>query len=471
MASILIIDDDPFICDMLSEVIRDMEHCVTCSHTMSGGVREAVTGKYDVVLLDVGLPDGNGLDAISWIQKIEPAPLIIIITGSGDRNGAELAIRSGVWDYIQKPASIHDMTLPILRGIQYSEQRNAEGQGGTSRVLKLDGIIGNCPGMKSCFDLVAQAAGSDMNVLITGETGTGKELFATAIHNNSSRANKPFVVLDCSALPETLVESILFGHEKGAFTGAEKARNGLIKQADGGTLFLDEVGELPFQVQKAFLRVLQERRFRPVGGHTEIESDFRLIAATNRDLQRMVHEGAFRNDFLFRLRSFIINLPPLRERSEDISDIARHYVAGICERHRIGLKGFSPEFMGSLAAYTWPGNVRELLHALERALYMAFHEPTLFPQHLPDHIRIDLVRHSIASTIALGKGNSDSVSGPGLPSFREYRENTDRQYFLELIALARGNIREACRISSLSRSRLYDLLKHHNVMNPTMANF
>jgi len=429
---------------------------------------EAATGSYDLILLDVGLPDGNGLDAIKQLRNVEPEPQIIIITGAVDRNGAELAIRSGVWDYIQKPGSIHDMTLPIIRAIEYREQKKAEGQAAKPRVLKLDGIIGNCPRMKNSFDLVAQAASSDINVLITGETGTGKELFASAIHNNSLRAKKPFVVLDCSALPETLVESILFGHDKGAFTGAEKAREGLIKQADGGTLFLDEVGELPFSVQKAFLRVLQEHRFRPVGSSVEIESDFRLIAATNRDLQNMVLEGMFRNDFLFRLRSFIIDLPPLRERAEDIAEIARSYIAELCERHGIGMKGFSPEFIKSLAAYKWPGNVRELLHALERSLYISFHEATLYPQHLPEHIRIDLVRHSITGSIPTG-GNGDSIAHSGLPFFRDYRESTDRLYLTQLVSLAGGNIREACRISNLSRSRLYDLLKLHKVTHPTMA--
>ncbi|MGA2733165.1 MAG: sigma-54 dependent transcriptional regulator [Syntrophobacteraceae bacterium] len=473
MASVLIIDDDPVVCDILLNIINDMGHSVTCSHTLSGGLHEVATGKHDLILLDVGLPDGNGLDAIALIQETEPAPQIIIITASGDKNGAELAIRNGAWDYIQKPASVHDMTLPIIRAIQYREERKVKWRGGGApRLLKLDGIVGNCSKMKGSFELVAQAANVETNVLITGETGTGKELFASAIHNNSLRAKKPFVVVDCSVLPETLVESILFGYEKGAFTGAQKAREGLIKQADGGTLFLDEVAELPFLVQKAFLRVLQEHRFRPVGSSAEISSDFRLIAATNRDLQKMVHEGTFRTDFLFRLTSFTIELPPLRDRAEDIADIASYYVAKLCERHGIGLKGFSPDFMGALSAYKWPGNVRELLHAVERALAAAFHEPTLFPQHLPEHIRIDLAKYSIKSTVPprTKADDSDLISRRAMPSFRNYRENMDRMYLMELTSLAGGNIREACGVSGLSRSRLYDLLKKHNLTNSTLIN-
>jgi two-component system NtrC family response regulator len=228
---------------------------------------------------------------------------------------------------------------------------------------------------------------------------------------------------------------------------------------------------LPFLVRKAFLRVLQEHRFRPVGSSAEISSDFRLIAATNRDLEKMVHEGTFRTDFLFRLRSFIIELPPLRDRAEDIADIATYYVAKLCERHGIGLKGFSPDFMGVLSAYNWPGNVGELLHALERALPAAFHEPTLFPQHLPEHIRIDLATHSIKNTIPpRTRADNDLLCRRAMPSFRNYRENMDRIYLMELTALAGGNIGEACGVSGLSRSRLYDLLKKHNLTNSTQIN-
>jgi two-component system NtrC family response regulator len=387
MANILVIDDDRLVCNILCDIVEDLGHTGTRCHTLASGLREVSAGSFDLVLLDVGLPDGNGLYAIDRIQKVESAPQIIIFTASGDRNGAELAIRNGAWDYIQKPASVHDMKLPIMRALQYRQERKGDGAGAPKRLL-LDGIIGNCARMKSCYDLVAQAANIDTNILITGETGTGKELFASAIHRNSSRAKKNFVVVDCSALPETLVESILFGHEKGAFTGAERAREGLIKQADGGTLFLDEVGELPLTVQKAFLRVLQERRFRPLGSNVEIASDFLLIAATNRNLQEMVREGTFRSDFLFRLRSFMIELPPLRDRGDDIDGIAKYYAAKLCDRHGIGLKGFSPDLLSALRSYRWPGNVRELLHALERALAAAFHEPTLFPQHLPEHVRM-----------------------------------------------------------------------------------
>ena len=210
--------------------------------------------------------------------------------------------------------------------------------------LKTEGIVGASPRLGACLDTLAQAAGSDANVLITGETGTGKELFAWAIHKNSSRAGRSFVVVDCAALPETLVESTLFGHLRGAFTGADKPRDGLIKQADGGTLFLDEIGELSPSIQKAFLRVLQEKRFRPVGGGQEVSSDFRLIAATNRRLDDMARSGAFREDLLFRIRTLVLELPPLRDTKEDLRDLVVHYVVKFCEQYGVPMKSFSPEF-------------------------------------------------------------------------------------------------------------------------------
>ncbi|MDD5167173.1 MAG: sigma-54 dependent transcriptional regulator, partial [Syntrophales bacterium] len=284
MANILIIDDDQMLCNAMSMKFKMMEHRVSCALTLEDGVREANRNSFDVVYLDVRLPDGNGLDALSIIRKMDDPPEVIIMTGSGDPDGAELAIKNGAWDYIEKPSSINNMILPLVRALQYRDVKLATKP---SMKLNRDGIIGNSIPMRACLDQVAEASGSNANVLLSGETGTGKELFAWAIHNNSSRSQRNFVVVDCAALSETLVESMLFGHEKGAYTGADKTKEGLIKQADGGTLFLDEVGELPFSIQKSLLRVLQEHRFRPLGSNHEIGSDFRLVAATNRNLDEM----------------------------------------------------------------------------------------------------------------------------------------------------------------------------------------
>jgi two-component system NtrC family response regulator len=360
------------------------------------------------------------------------------------------------------------MTLPLLRALQYREEKMAAKP---PVALKREGIVGSTPQMRACLELLAQAAYSNTNVLITGETGTGKELFASAIHHNSPRAGGNFVVVDCTALPDTLVESMLFGHEKGAFTGADKSHKGLIKQADRGTLFLDEVGELPPHVQKAFLRGLQERRFRPLGGKQEIESDFRLVAATNRDLDEMVKEGRFRKDLLFRLKTFAIEMPLLRERQGDIRALAMYHVARLSDRYGTGTKGFSPEFLEALLAYAWPGNVRELFNAMERALTAAYMEPTLFPKHLPTHIRVELSRGSIKKNTPVKESpvRMDAPSEP-FPTLKEFREallaEGEKKYLQDLLLHCNGDIRETCRISGLGRARFYGLIKKYNISRP-----
>jgi len=462
MANILIIDDDPLICETIGNVVKRMGHGVACAHNLQEGLEMLASRLADVVFLDVRLPDGSGLEALPKVQSGPSLPEVIIMTGYGDPDGAELAMRHGVWDYIQKPSTVDALILPLVRALQYREEKKAKQ---AALPLKREGIVGGSSQMTRCLELLGQVANSQATVLITGETGTGKELFALAIHRNSQRASKNFVVVDCAALPETLVESILFGHEKGAYTGADRPRDGLILQADGGTLFLDEVGELPLSVQKSFLRVLQEKKFRPVGGKNEVQSDFRLIAASNRDLDEMVKQNRFREDLLFRLRSFLIEIPPLRERKEDIRDLVSYYTGGLCERYGMEPKDFSPEFMDLLLSYPWPGNVRELIHALERTLISAKYESVLFPKHLPTHIRVQVARSSVGE-----KALEDSSPVPAprtFPTIQEMRERiideAEAKYLRDLISFTRGNISDACRISGLSRSRFYLLLKKHNI--------
>jgi len=310
MAKILIIDDDQMICKSLSRIFQDMGHEVLYALTLKQGVKEAKSGDFDIVFLDVKLPDGNGLKHLPVIREVPSLPEIIIITGHANPDSAELAIRNHAWDYIRKPASIDVVTLVLTRALQYREEKKAGKSAVTLKSIKREGIIGSSPGIINCLDLVARAAGSNANILISGETGTGKELFAWAVHANSFRAEENFVAVDCTSLPKTLIENLLFGHAKGAFTGADKKEDGLVKHADGGTLFLDEIGELPLTTQKTFLRVLQERQFRPLGNTREIKSDFRLVSASNRNLGETAKLGKFRKDLLYRLRSITIHLPP-----------------------------------------------------------------------------------------------------------------------------------------------------------------
>ena len=473
MANVLIVDDDPLFCLTLSKVVKAAGHEAFSAETLAKGLREAVGGGYDLVFLDVQLPDGNGLDALQEIKSAPSSPEIIIVTATGEAEGAEIAIKSGAWDYIQKPASLGDISLPMVRALQYREEKKKRAP---KVILNREGIVGNAPLFRTCLDLVAQAAATEINTLIVGETGTGKERLAWAVHNNSARADSSFVVVDCAALPETLIESLLFGHEKGTFTGAERAREGLIKQADGGTLFLDEVGELNLQIQKAFLRVLQERRLRPVGGSREIRTDFRLVAATNRDLRAMVREGKFREDLYFRLSSLVIDVPPLRERSEDIMDIAVDFVARSCTRWGTETKGFSPDFLECLSNYDWPGNVRELLNTLEGALTVAKGEPTLYSKHLPPNIRIAMAKGKLEEAETERETEREArASNPAEHqrfegSLKEFRHREmarlEKEYLEELLARTKGDINEVCRISELSRSRLYALMKAYDIPTP-----
>ena len=300
-------------------------------------------------------------------------------------------------------------------------------------------------------------------MLISGETGTGKEIFARAIHDNSSRRTKSLVLVDCTALPETLVESLLFGHEKGVCTGADKARDGLVRHADGWTLFLDEVGELPPTTQKVFLRVLQERKYRRVGGEKEIGSDFRLIAATNRDLNQMVESGRFRKDLLYRIRAINITLPPLRDRNEDVKLLALYYLTKICQRYGAAEKGFSPDFMDALQYYAWPGNVRELINALETAISNAEPEPTLYAHHLPPDVRLQVSQESLDHTSCGSPGQETKTSLKGdkfepLCTFKAFRKSAvhrlEEEYLQSLIAQSKKSVDKAMDISGLSRSRL-----------------
>jgi len=466
-AKILIIDDDRMVRDVVSNVLQRQGHCVHSTATLNAGVEAARREDFDIVFLDVRLPDGNGLEQLPEIQTMASVPEVIIITGHADPEGAEVSIRCNAWDYIQKPVRIESIQLAVSRALQYRKEKEV---GQTPQPLDRKGIVGESPAIRNCLDLIARSAAGRANILITGETGTGKELFARAIHRNSPRGSNNFVVVDCGCLPESLIESLLFGHTRGAYTGADQAEEGFIKHADGGTLFLDEIGELPPQTQKAFLRVLQERRFTPLGGSKEISSDFRLVAATNRNLTAMAAEGGFRDDLLFRLRAVTIDLPPLRERIEDLKDLSIQHIRFLCENQGIGLKGFSPDFFEVLSAYSWPGNVRELFGALEHALAQAFFEQTIFPKHLPESIRIAVARSSFWQP---GGNESDSHTGgefDPLPSWRDFRRNWiaegEKRYLKNLMAQSRGHIKNAARYAGLSSPRLYELLRKHRLSFP-----
>lgn len=465
MENILIINSDKESLRRISETISQMGYKPFCAHDLKEGLQKIQAEPFPIVFLEAQLPDGSGLDHIGKIKTSLYSPEVVVVTGLGSPDEAEIAITKGAWDYLEKPVSSE-----LIRGHigQILEYRAEKTQKKPSIPLQRKDIIGSSKRLDASLELLSQAAQSDVNILLSGETGTGKELFAKAIHHNSRRAGGNFVIVDCTSLPETLVESVLFGHMRGSFTGAYLSQDGLVKQADKGTLFLDEIGELPLAMQKSFLRVIHEHRFRPVGGSREIASDFRLVAATNRDLEEMVGRGQFREDLLFRLRSLVIELPSLRERREDIKELTLHYMGSLCQRFGLEPKGFSPDFWSAVNHYKWPGNVRELVQALEKALLSAKEEPILYPKHLPTYIRIQVARNGFSNKPLLQEQPQAGPAAFAAPlSLKEFHRTAitaaEQQYFKDLMLFASGNIEEACRVSGLSRSRLYSLLKKYRL--------
>jgi len=472
-ARVLVVDHDRELFDILQIIAPSNGIDAVYVPTLYEGLKRNSMSPFDIVLMNDRLPDGTACDAIPSVLDVVCPPELIVYTNRGDPDEMERIIKSGGWDYVIKPHSSEKLLHLVRRALLYRLEKREQGlqnQSKFRRELQSEGIIGSSQILQKCLNMVAKAAQTDANVLITGESGTGKELFASAIHNISNRADKQFVVVDCAALPDTLVESILFGHERGAFTSADKRRPGLIKSADGGTLFLDEVGELPPDIQKKFLRVLQERVFRPVGSQVEMHSDFRLIAATNRNLEELCKKNQFREDLLFRLRAFHLELPPLRTRMKDITELAYYYREKYFRLYKEKEINFSTDFLMVLKQYDWPGNIRELFHALERAFVAAQESETLFPVHLPTEIRIGVTRRILEAkesgkeeqTMEI-KADSEGI----LPPLQTVRERAvavaEEEYLRRLAGFTAGDMKKSLKISGLSRSRFYALLKKYRI--------
>ena len=383
MASVLIIHERKDVCLLLSPVIEDNGHSCVSLSSCDDAIEVLKSVAYDIVILDIDITE-NAAQAILDLAKAKSRPHILAITNGDNPEILEQAIRAGAWDVICAPFTHEELEQAINRCLFH---RHAQREVNARNSIKREAILGTSPCLDHCLEHIAAAAHRNVSVLILGETGTGKELFAQAIHQNSPRTAQNFIVVDCTNIPQTLAESLLFGHERGSFTGAGESRDGLFKQADGGTIFLDEIGDLDFEVQKSLLRVLQERKFRPLSSKKEIISDFRLIAATNRNLEAMVKKGAFRKDLYHRLCTSVIHLPPLRDRKEDILPIANYHVRNICAEVECPEKEISYELHHALTLYDWPGNVRELINVLHATVQNGIGEYRLYPQHLPVNIR------------------------------------------------------------------------------------
>lgn len=470
MARVLIIDDDPLVCRSIERCVADMGHEALTAGSLKQGLALAATG-VDTVYLDLSLPDGEGQNVVEALAACPSHPEVIVITGMGGNYGAEDSLAQGAWEYISKPASPAIIRESLTSVLEYrlskTPQGNEAGKKNDAALWNDFGIVGHSAPMERVRRLIGRAAESEAAVLILGETGVGKELVAHAIHANSRRKDGPFIVVDCSNISESLAESVLYGHVKGAFTGAHADRQGLVAAADGGTLFLDEVGELPASMQKYFLRVLQEHTFRPVGSAHERTSDFRLVAATNRNLEAMTHEGQFRKDLLFRLRTVEAHLPPLRDREADIAELATFFVAKTCTRYELPAKKLSRQFIKALESYSWPGNVRELCNVIEASVIDAGRDPSIYPKHLPSQIRVSFLEKEPQPAHATAPAEDGARQGAqpdaltmveesaGVQTYEDYKSQRDKVYFQQLMDVCDYDVTRASSVAGLSVPSIY----------------
>ena len=446
-AKILVIDDEPNMVALFKRFLGRAGYSVVGAGSVAEG-NTALSGEvFDLVISDLALPDGTGIDLLKVAVKSQPQAPFILITAYGSIESAVEAMKIGAFDYITKPFQNEAMLLLVEKALHHSDlhrqirqlKKEVDKQYGYSN------IIGKSKKMQALFELVERIAGTNSTVLISGESGTGKELFAKAIHYNSGRRERPFVAVDCGVIPENLIESELFGHTKGAFTGADSAKRGLFLEANTGSLFLDEIGNLPLPLQAKLLRALQEREIKPVGSTETIKVDVRVITASKEDLRRAVDEGVFRNDLYYRISVLPLNLPPLRERREDIPLLVEHFLDKICSRNKIERKELDPAVLNKLMEYGWPGNVRELENVIERMILIST-EKNIGPELVPPEIIDEAAMESrLKGSLTL------SVAG------------AEKETIIQALQRTGGNRTRAAKLLGISRASLYNKLKQYKI--------
>ncbi|OGK81091.1 MAG: hypothetical protein A2X51_14550 [Candidatus Rokubacteria bacterium GWC2_70_24] len=441
-ATLLIADDDSVALDLLAEVLTREGYRVRAAANGEECLHVAEAEPVDLAIVDLRMPGLDGLQVIQRLAAIQPGVPVLVLTAFVTIDTAIEAIRAGAYDYLSKPFRMEEIKVVVRRALEARRlaSENRQYRRELEGLYNVRNLLGQSPQMVEVYKLVARVSGLDTTVLIQGETGTGKELAARAIHYASPRAGRPLVVVDCTALPEGLFESELFGHERGAFTGAVSTRRGLLETSDGGTCFLDEIGDLSPTLQAKLLRVLQERAIRRVGGNEVLPVNVRIIAATNRDLGTRVAEGAFREDLYYRLNVVTIVLPPLRERSQDIPLLAQHFLEEYARAADKPTRGFAQETLAVLSGYHWPGNVRELEHAVERAVALSSSE-VLVPEDLPDLLR---------------RGPEGNLR---LPTATMTLDQVKQWYVARVLEEAGGNKVRAAEILGIDRGTLYRLLR------------
>ena len=445
---VLIIDDEKNIRTSLSRFLELQGTNADSVETGAEGIERVRKSSYDCVLLDLKLPDLEGIQVLEKIRELDPFVPVILLTAHGSTSKAVEAMKKGAFDFFEKPAD-EEKLLIAIRHAQELQKLNREKSESLRELDSKYRLVGNSPPMLHLQEQILMVAARNSRVLITGESGTGKELVAYAIHRNSTRRERPFVKVNCAAIPQELFESELFGHEKGAFTGAFQQRIGKFEQADGGTLFLDEIGEIPLSLQPKILRALQEGEIQRVGGQKEIKVDARVIAATNRKLEDELKKGAFREDLYYRLNVFPIHVPPLREHSEDLTPLIQHFAGQICEEENMKRKEFSAEAMIAFQEYNYPGNIRELRNLVERLLILS---------------RSDVIEAADVSRVFPHKSGSRNDGETSL--LYSKLEETEKEMILKVLQEYRWQISKVAKVLGLERSHLYKKMKRYGISRP-----
>lgn len=453
---ILAIDDEPTMLEFLCKTLPGWGFELVVTGSGQTGLKRYTEEEFDLVLVDLAMPEIGGIEVVRQLRAHNPEASAIVMTGYSSIESAVEAMKAGAVDYLTKPFELDHLEIVINKALKNRHQAEKlhllEEQ--VVREGSFEGLVGVSQDMQRLYGLIRQLAEADITVLIQGETGTGKELVARAIHRRSHRREGGFIAINCGALPETLLESELFGHERGAFTGAVRQKTGLVEQASGGTLFLDEIEEMSPALQVKLLRTIQNREVRRVGGKNSIPVDFRLLAATNISLRTKMEEGTFRKDLFYRLSVIEVNLSPLRARRNDIPLLSKHFLARFAEKNRRPAQEISPEVMMLLKAYSWPGNVRELENVIEQTVLFCTRE-VVSVGDLPEQI--------VTSTSTGNGAGAQQGEHYGHVTLREARERFERQYLEEILGQAGGVVAEAARQAGIQRQHFYKKMKHYGI--------
>lgn len=448
MRSVLIIDDEKEICDSLKMILEYEDYQVDYTTDVVAGLKKIEYNNYDTLLLDIQMPKMTGFEVLNWIRENQINISTIIISAHSNLENAIKATKLGAFDFIEKPIDREKLLISIRNAVHKTNliKENIKLK---ENISQDESIIGESKEIKAVLDWINKVAKTEARILITGENGTGKELVAKAIHQNSNRSNKELIEVNCAAIPNELIESELFGHEKGSFTGASQQRIGKFEQANGSTLFLDEIGDMSLQAQAKVLRAIEEGVIERVGGNSKINVDVRIISATNKNLIEEIKAGNFREDLYHRLNVIPINVPPLRERKDDISILTKYFSKKICNQNKIPQKTFTEEAIDILVSHNWTGNVRELRNIVERIIIMISNEI--------------ITKEDVLKILPIKENKTDDLIDIS-NSFQEFKEKAEKAYILKQLEVNNWNISKTAEILDIQRSHLYNKIKKYNII-------